>query len=138
FYTVAGFAGRAFEGIEQHHLEDLHEVLHEGHEIGGHTFDHKRVYDLSTLQIMGDETKCKDFFATHIPQATISSFAYPYGEVSPRTKLVYSRLYPTCRGIRRGINGRIFDASQLRAVSLESKSWERHDIEAVIHEAVAK
>lgn len=138
YYTVGGFAGRVVEGIEQYTIEDLQAAAAEGHEIASHTFSHKRVYALGNRAIVADEADNAAFFRTHLAGHDARGFAYPYGEVSPRTKLLYGRLYPACRGIRKGVNGRWFDAAQLKAVGIERNSWSRERIEAMVAEAVAK
>lgn len=138
YYTVGGFAGRVVEGIEQYHLEDLAAVAAAGHEIAAHTFSHRPVYALDPDAYRTDEANNAAFFETHLPGLPIEAFAYPYGEVSPRTKLRYGRSYPTCRGIRKGVNGRWFDAAQLQAVGIERISWTPRRIEEMIHKAVAE
>ncbi|WEJ58842.1 polysaccharide deacetylase family protein [Devosia sp. FJ2-5-3] len=138
YYTVGGFADGTFEGVEQYRIEDLAEAADEGHEIASHSFEHNRVYDLSNPAIVAGEAENARFFSAHLPSMPITSFAYPYGEVSPRTKMLYGRLYPTARGIRRGVNGRWFDAAQLKAVSLEIKSWTSGAIEEIIGQTIAE
>ncbi len=138
FYAVGGFEGRTVEGIEQYHLEDLKAVAAEGHEIASHTFTHKAVYELANRAIESDEDDNQAFFRTHLEGYAATGFAYPYGEVSPRTKLLYGKLYPACRGIRKGVNGRWFDAAQLKAVGIERTSWSRQRIEEMVNEAVAR
>lgn len=138
YYAVGGFAGCVIEGVEQYGVEDLQAAAAEGHEIASHTFTHKRVYELKNQAILENESGNADFFKAHLPDSQVTNFAYPYGEVSPRTKILYGRLYSTCRGIRKGVNGRWFDSAQLKAVGLEKRSWSRHHVENMVNQAVAR
>lgn len=138
YYVVGGHVGQTVEGIEQYTLEDLKSVAAAGHEIASHTFAHRCVHDLTNTEIAEDEGKNADFFRTHLNGCEAVGFAYPYGEISVRTKILYSKLYPVSRGIREGVNGGRFDRSQLKAIGLERKSWSEARIEDAVAKARAK
>ena len=67
----------------------------------------------------------------------LSSYAYPYGEASPRAKLAMGRRFASARGIRPGVNAGRIDLAQLRAVPLEHRRWRPEEIAAAVERATA-
>lgn len=138
YYVVGGFQGRVVEGVEQYTIDDLKAVAAAGHEIASHTYGHRPVSDLKNADIVEDENQNTEFFKAHLDTYSAHGFAYPYGEISVRTKRLYSRLYTVSRGIREGVNGRWFDRSQVKAIGLERKSWSKARIESAVAQAREK
>ena len=66
-----------------------------------------------------------------------ASFAFPYGEASPRTKALASGRYATCRGIYPGVNRGWTDLAQLKAAPLEARSWSAEAVEALVADTKA-
>jgi hypothetical protein len=66
----------------------------------------------------------------------LTSFAYPYGDVSPRTKLLFANRFPTSRSIRHGVNAGLIDLAQLNAIGLEKRQWNPAAVERAVAEAV--
>lgn len=135
YYAVGSFCGQVIEGIQQYDIADAQALVAAGHEIASHSFSHRAVYDFSNEEIWEEEQKNREFFRKHLNGYELSGFAYPYGEISPRTKFAYSELYPSSRGITDGVNGKLFDMAQLKAVGIESKSWTEDRIEHYIKQA---
>jgi peptidoglycan/xylan/chitin deacetylase (PgdA/CDA1 family) len=137
YYVAGGLCGRAENGLEYFNADDLLAVHAAGHEVGGHTFSHPHVPLVSSRVLVNDADRNAEFVREVLGDVSLSSFAYPYGDVSLRTKLLFSRLFPSCRGTRLGVNARVVDLSQLKAVPLESRSWHADDIERAVAEAEA-
>jgi peptidoglycan/xylan/chitin deacetylase (PgdA/CDA1 family) len=136
YYAVGGWVGQTVDRVEQYTVDDLKAVAAEGHEIASHTYSHKAVHSLASEAIRADEAANAAFFGEHVGEGQVTAFAYPYGEVSPRTKRLYGELYASSRGIREGVNGPTFDLAQLKAYGIERKSWSEAHIEAAVKEAV--
>ena len=62
--------------------------------VASHTNAHRCVFDLTNEEIEKDEGQNAAFFSEHLDGYEAVGFAYPYGEISVRTKLLYSKLYP--------------------------------------------
>jgi peptidoglycan/xylan/chitin deacetylase (PgdA/CDA1 family) len=119
-YFVSGSRmGRYVEGLDQFTQQDLIDIAEAGHEIGCHTFGHMRVPDVSRAEITDDIARNKDFICRILGDHTMSSFAYPHGQLSFSTKEFLRRYFPICRGAWPGINERRIDFMNLRAVLLE-------------------
>ncbi len=136
YYAVGEFCGKTIDGLAQFEENDLHEIVADGHEIASHTFDHNRVYIHSNDEIARLESENQTFFEKVLSDYSLSNFAYPYGEISPRTKMAYSELFASSRGIKDGINGKWFDLAQLKAIGIEKRHYDKARIDDFIAQAI--
>lgn len=137
YYVAGGLCGRRQDGLDYFTEDDLRGVHAAGHEVGGHTFAHVHVPSLSSKSLIEDADRNGEFVRRILGDVRLGSFAYPYGDVSPRTKLLFSRIFPSCRGIASGVNGRILDLAQLRSVPLYARLWQPGRLERLAKEAAA-
>lgn len=139
-YFISGrFLNSTINGIEYTTAEQLKLINANGHEIGCHTFDHEALgarpsaFARATCQKNG--AFLRQIFGTTFK---MSSFAYPYGDVSPRAKHVMSSQFEFCRGIRAGVNDGMADLAQIRILSLEQYHWNPTAVEQAISDARGK
>jgi peptidoglycan/xylan/chitin deacetylase (PgdA/CDA1 family) len=137
YFTAGRFCGIREEGIDYFDADDLRALHAAGHEVGSHTYFHRHVPEVRSSELVADAQRNADFVRGIVGDVELSSFAFPFGDVSPRTKLLFSRLYPCCRGIRQGINAGFLDLGQLWAVPLEVRHWTAEQIEQRVAEAKA-
>jgi peptidoglycan/xylan/chitin deacetylase (PgdA/CDA1 family) len=137
YYVAGSFCGHHYNGIEYFDADDLLAVQAAGHELGSHTFSHVNVPTISSSELLKDAKRNSDFVRDILVDTRLSSFAYPYGVVSVRTKLLFSRLFPSCRGNTPGVNGRTVDLGQLSAVPLYSSTCGPDVVERLVAEAKA-
>jgi peptidoglycan/xylan/chitin deacetylase (PgdA/CDA1 family) len=138
YYVAGRFCGLTEEGIEYYTSGDLTDVRDAGHEIGCHSFSHLYGTGVSSDALRQDAIRNQAFVGALLGDYPLTSFAYPYGDVSPRTKLLFSSRFPTCRGIRRGFNAGLIDLAQLKAVALEHQAWNPAAIERAVAQAVRR
>lgn len=121
-YYVSGTFERTGTPGRFHTGDVLRQLQDQGHEIGCHGFEHLHYQRLSATQIDRDIAANQAYFAdTGLPAAT--TFAYPYGDVSPAVKRICGAQYSVCRGITAGLNQRVMDTRLLRAVPLYDATW---------------
>lgn len=137
YYVSGSFCARTLEGTDYFTETDLIDVAAAGHEIGSHSFDHARGPATMTEHLIDDAERNAAFVEDVLGDYVMTSFAYPYGEASPRTKAILGARFPTCRGILRGVNQGLIDLSQLKAIGLEHGRWRPKRIESAIRRAVA-
>jgi len=135
YYVAGGFNGRTEDGLDYFTSADLVEIASAGHEIGCHTFSHAKAPMVGTAALMDDVDRNAAFVQDVLGDYVLSSFAYPYGEACPRTKHLVGQRFATSRGIRKGVNGRVMDLSQLKAVGVEHWWWTPAYIEAAVAKA---
>jgi peptidoglycan/xylan/chitin deacetylase (PgdA/CDA1 family) len=138
YYAAGRFCGLTEDGIDYFTADDLTGLRDAGHEVGCHTFSHQYGTGVSSRDLDQDAARNQAFVGDLLGDYPLSSFAYPYGDVSPRTKLLYSNRFPTSRGIRRGVNAGWIDLAQLKAIGLEHKAWDPAAIEAAVAQAVER
>ena len=135
YYVSGGFRGRTEEGLRYFDDEDLSDIAAAGHEIGCHTFSHDKGPTVGTSPLMDDVDRNAAYVQDVLGDYRLSSFAYPYGEASPRTKHLFGRRFATSRGIRKGVNTGMIDLSQLKAIGIEKWWWTPGYIEAAVQQA---
>jgi len=138
YYAAGRFCGQSEDGIAYYTPEDLTAIRGAGHEIGCHTFSHQYGTGVSSKALDEDVARNQAFVGGLLGDYPLSSFAYPYGDVSPRTKLLFSSRFATSRGIRRGVNAGLIDLAQLKAIGLEHQAWNAAAIEAAVAQAVRR
>lgn len=85
---------------------DLQDANYAGHDIADHTFSHLDARQVGREAMLVDIAENKAAFKRlDLPPAT--SFAFPYGEVTPLVKQALSRQFPLCRGIHTPQNATI-------------------------------
>ncbi|MGH6828678.1 MAG: polysaccharide deacetylase family protein [Rhizomicrobium sp.] len=137
YYVAGSICGRRIAGIDYFDREDLIRAEREGHEIGCHTFSHFRLGSVASSVILADLERNADFVRSLLPQRRLSSFAYPFGDVGLRAKVLMARQFPVCRGIWAGLNRGRMDFAQLRSVGIERRSLDESAIESWLDRAVA-
>jgi peptidoglycan/xylan/chitin deacetylase (PgdA/CDA1 family) len=121
YYTAGMFCGRTVDGIEYYDRSDLLGVHAAGHEVGDHTFSHDHGRKVDSEHLITDIARNTAFIQEILGDVVPTSFAYPYGEASFRTKRLCAGHFACCRGTEFGLNRKLIDLSQLRIVSLENR-----------------
>jgi peptidoglycan/xylan/chitin deacetylase (PgdA/CDA1 family) len=138
YYAAGRLCGQFADGMEYYTADDLRQIHDAGHEIGCHTFSHERGTGVDSVALDTDASRNQAFVSDVLGDYRLTSFAYPYGDVSVRTKLLFSRRFASCRGIRRGVNAGLVDLAQLNAIGLEHGWWDPTLIESEVEAAVRR
>jgi peptidoglycan/xylan/chitin deacetylase (PgdA/CDA1 family) len=138
YYVAGRFCGQFEDGLKYYDADDLAEIQSAGHEIGCHTFSHQHGTGVASAELESDATRNQAFVTETLGDYRLSSFAYPYGDVSPRTKLLFGRRFPSSRGIGWGVNAGVIDLAQLKAIGLEHPTWRPAAIEQAVEKAAAR
>ena len=137
YYTAGRFCGLSEDGIDYYDAADLLAVSRAGHEIGAHSFGHRMAPEVATADLLADAERNAAFLAERLGDGGVSSYAYPYGEASPRSKAVMASRFATARGIGKGVNAGVIDLAELKAIPLEVRRWRPDEIDAAIAKAKA-
>ena len=135
YYVAGRFCGVTEGGVIYYDAEDLKAVHEEGHEVGCHTYTHRHSSLLTPSELRADWDRNCAFVRQVLGDVKVSSFAYPFGAVSPLSKVLASRRFRCSRGIRPGVNAGAVDIDQLRVVRLESSLWSAQSVEQSVEEA---
>ena len=137
YFVCAEFSGQNVDGLDYYTPELLKEIHAKGHEIGSHAFDHLFLGVKGTAFANGTATKNTEFIQGILgDDFMMTSFSYPYGDVSPRVKRAMGKRFPLCRGVHRALNTGSVDLAQISVISLESRHWNHDEMEHTIHKAI--
>jgi peptidoglycan/xylan/chitin deacetylase (PgdA/CDA1 family) len=135
YYVAGRFCGIREKGLEYYDRSDLSQLAAAGHEIGCHTFSHIHVPRMTNGEFRADCALNARFLAPHLAGRVIESFAYPYGDVSVRAKMLAARRFVTARGIHPQVNASPLDLALLASMPLESRSWSIGEWRRLVSEA---
>lgn len=135
YFAAAKFMDGEEDG-EPFYTSDMIKEMHaKGHEISCHSFNHVHLGEKGAAFARASSIKNSTFMKGILGGAyQMTSFAYPYGDVSPSVKRAMGRRFALCRGVHQGLNTGSVDLAQIRIVSLESRHWN----EAAFKETIAR
>jgi len=136
YYTAGGFCGRQVEDTVFYDQADLNALTAGGHEIGCHGFGHQPTPSLSSEELAADAQRNRAFLRPFLGGEAPVSYAFPYGQVSVRTKTLLAPRFACLRGVHPGVNAGRVDLAQLNTISLETRCWSEAEIKAAIARAL--
>lgn len=138
YYVCGGLAGGTNLDLPQFETEHLQALFEAGHEVGCHTYEHVSVLDLSASALEASLARNAAWVAERLDGHEMTSFAYPFGDVSLAAKPVIAKRFGLGRGVRDGINAVKADRANLQAIGLESRRLPGYDLEALMAETAAR
>jgi peptidoglycan/xylan/chitin deacetylase (PgdA/CDA1 family) len=118
YYMAGKLCGQPENGMPSFDEDDLAGLADGGHDIGCHTFGHLAIPDYASPDIERTLSENLSYLKRTTGKTAMTSFAYPFGAASIRTKLLLKNKFIACRGIYPGINAGWTDLSQLSALCL--------------------
>ena len=118
FYVSGGLVGAASPHWPTGAAEDIVTLREKGHEIGCHTFSHKRACDLDAESLAEEIARNRRYFRSLDASIKVENFAYPFGYGSYVRKRQLKTTFQSCRSIVPGVNTGSVDLQFLRATPL--------------------
>jgi peptidoglycan/xylan/chitin deacetylase (PgdA/CDA1 family) len=119
YYVSLGLLGRELPAGPGFLIEDLRQVIAEGHELGCHTFAHCHSWETTPGVFEKSIIKNKHALGELVPGAAFKTLSYPIACPRPRTKRRAARHFVCCRGGGESFNVGPTDVSNLQARFLE-------------------
>jgi peptidoglycan/xylan/chitin deacetylase (PgdA/CDA1 family) len=113
-------------------IEQLRAIWTRGHEIGCHTYSHPAVSRISLAELGAELERNRSALQSIHGDIEVRNFAYPYGDLSLRSKRYLQARFDSCRSVHPGINRGVADLGSLRAWPLEDATIDRAQIAALI------
>jgi peptidoglycan/xylan/chitin deacetylase (PgdA/CDA1 family) len=115
YYVSAGLMNKMNDLGEQYHLEDLRDLVEQGHELASHTLSHLSCRKVPLHIFRDDLKKGRQAIRELSGLADSGNFAYPFGDVTLLAKKTLGPELVSCRSTIGGINGPEVDLNLLRA-----------------------
>lgn len=138
YYVAGGLSGGENLGLPQFTTEHLQQIHAAGHEIGCHTYGHTSALSVSPAAYAADLDRNAAWVAERLEGHVMTSFAWPYGDVSVCAKAVVADRFALGRGVRDGVNAGSADRANLQAIGLESRRLPGYDLEALMAQTAAR
>jgi len=135
FYIAGAGCGAMSPNGRLAAVHELRGLARRGHEIGCHTFTHPAVSTIDTCALAAEIERNGGFLKANIGVAPVN-FAFPYGDISFRTKRYLETRFDSCRCNLRGVNTTTLDLGALRSYELDNASINRAQIVSLIYETV--
>lgn len=138
YYVCGDLCGRFFDGVDMYEETDLVAMHEAGHEVGSHCFQHVSCLRQSPAQLRRSFQDNEAFIRERLGDVRLVSLAYPYGEVSLSAKWIAHEAFSSARGVVPGVNGKVIDLTQLKAVGLGRDRRQAADVEPFIEDALRR
>ena len=135
FYISGGLVGTTSPQWDFVEDDDIMALHARGHEIGCHTFSHRRACDLDAASLADEVERNRRYFASIDPSIEIANFAYPFGYGSIGRKRQLRTTFQSCRSIVPGVNRGTVDLQFLRANPLIDSRIDRGAIDRALAQA---
>jgi peptidoglycan/xylan/chitin deacetylase (PgdA/CDA1 family) len=137
FYVAGRGCGRTSpDGPACASIDQLRPIWANGHEIGCHTYSHPAVRHMPLDELKSELDRNQAALAEINGNIVLRSFAYPYGDLSVRTKRYLEGRFDSCRSSHAGINTGLADLGALDAWPLQNAALDRDKIVRLIAETV--
>ena len=136
YYISGGGCGATSPGGRLASIDQVRALWKRGHEIACHTYSHVAVSSVSFRDLGSDLDRNRAFLKNIDGEIDVRNFAYPYGDLSLRTKRYLERRFDSCRSLIRGVNSGLADLGALKTWPLEDASADRAKIVELIAETV--
>ena len=131
-FYVAGNATAGPGAPARATIDQLRTIWANGHEIGCHTFSHPSIRQLSLEQLGWELDRNRRALNMISDDIVVQNFAYPYGDLSIRTKRYLESRFKSCRSSHAGINMGTADLGALDAWPLQNASIDRAKVVELI------
>lgn len=135
FYIAGGLEGRVEPYRTLISRGGCLELFRRGHEIGGHTFTHRRVRSYGK-SLSADLERNADYLSDAGITRPASNFAFPYNAAWPLARRELARRYQTCRGAGEAINRGPVDPLMLQSVEIRQPEDHARGLTAWIDDTV--
>ena len=124
YYVSLGLMGEKTDTGEIADVETLEKVLYEGHELGCHTYSHLDPRDTDPIRFETSIRQNLNALSAILPDFEFKTFAYPYGNVTPKAKRIAKKYFSCCRGGKQDINKNRIDLNLLNAYFIDLRKNE--------------
>ncbi len=134
YYAALGLMNTTTESVRQFDIEDLQELIKDGHELACHTFNHVVCGTVTCAEYERNIIRNAEEVAKVLRGYRLRNFSYPRGRVSAICKKRISGHFRSMCGIRAGINAGRMDLNLLHRNCLYHDNSTINNVEKLIRE----
>lgn len=139
FYIAGSLQDKMMGETRLFASEDVQYLVRAGHEVGCHSFSHRKVSELSYGALERDLARNKAYLDALSPANGISrNFAYPYNSAKWRARQLFAERYNSCRGGGNRINRGRVNRDFLYGVEIGREQGSFAELAAYIDDLVKK
>jgi peptidoglycan/xylan/chitin deacetylase (PgdA/CDA1 family) len=128
YYASLGLMGTMTPTGQIFEIQDLEQLIAEGHELGCHTYSHADAWETRPADFERSIVENQRALKKLAPGAAFPTLSYPISCPRPQTKCCTEKYFPCSRGAGQGFNVGMTDANYLNAFFLEQS---RDDFDAI-------
>jgi len=129
FFASFGLMGSSGPTGDIFSVDDVREVIRQGHELGCHTYDHYHAWDTAPSEFQASIVRNREALEKYLPGTSFRNLSYPISCPRPRTKRIISASFDCCRGGGQAFNAGALDLNFLKAFFLEQA---RNDFDLIV------
>jgi peptidoglycan/xylan/chitin deacetylase (PgdA/CDA1 family) len=122
YFISLGLLGAETEVGKIASADDLARVVHDGGELGCHTFDHLDAWHTTSEAFVASVGRNREALQRILPGATFTSFAYPKSGANLSVKSRLGKTFGCCRGGGQAANVDCADLNLLKACFLDRRT----------------
>jgi peptidoglycan/xylan/chitin deacetylase (PgdA/CDA1 family) len=135
YYVAGAGCGRMSLSGALASIDQIKALAAKGHEIGCHTYTHPAVTTIDLRDLERELRQNREFLSECIGVVP-HNFAFPYGDLSLRSKWFLEQRFDSCRSIHPSMNTLTLDLGGLRAFPLENASTDQAKVAVAVADAV--
>jgi peptidoglycan/xylan/chitin deacetylase (PgdA/CDA1 family) len=135
YYASFGLRGSQSDVGPLFEVEDLRQAHAFGHEVGCHTYNHINCAEAEREVLDEDVSLNIAALTKTLGGMPPTSFAFPFGAVSDRSRRALRPRYSSCRGIQPGLNRTATDLAELKANKIYDNEFDAARIRGLIDQA---
>lgn len=132
YFVSIGLIDRTNECGRLFSIQDLCDLIADGHELACHTYSHIGSLSTNSRKFKLDVVRNSQELSRLLSSQNLDNFSYPHGEVTIWAKRYLKRIFLSCRGIEGGINIGKVDLNLLLANRLYSAGGDINSIKELI------
>ncbi len=128
FFASFGMMGTVAPTGAIFSVDDLNELVRQGHELGCHTYNHCHAWDTPPVEFQASIIRNREVLEKLLPGTSFRTFSYPISCPRPQTKRQMPKYFDCCRGGGQTFNAGSLDLNFLKAFFLEQS---RNDFDSI-------
>ena len=127
YYASLGLMGKESPIGKMFSLDDLRQIVEEGHELGCHTYDHIDAWKGKAPIFEQSINRNREALREILDRTHFKTISYPKSEPHPRNKLIAGNYFDCCRGGGQTFNCGVIDLNLVKSCFIDKVNNETEE-----------